>query len=195
MIYSTHHRFAFVHIPRTGGLSLTRELAWRFIDDCVVDTTWDRHPTAADMRRRIGPAWRGMFKFSIMRSPWEIIESFYRLCLRDSATTGMPPRWASQCARAAGGTFEEFVHREFLSGAIHRGGFWKTWGASEVEVFQYPGGQAILDRLGIGRQLTVLNSAPDCPAEWTPRTIDAVRMLCCEDFRRFGYQENPLGHS
>ena len=58
--------FVFIHIPKTGGGSISRALGiWSL----------SSHLTARDMRQ-IDPDWCGKFSFTFVRNPWDRIVSY-----------------------------------------------------------------------------------------------------------------------
>ena len=74
-------KFAFVHVPRTGGISIcntVRANLHRFGPDTVEIGRWlRRHPRAVDMQNVI-EEWSDIFSFGLMRNPFELFESNWR---------------------------------------------------------------------------------------------------------------------
>lgn len=88
MIISHRHKFIFVHLGRTGGRSLTLELAKDCGPEDVITPTgdfegqnvgsWRRHTKASEIRRKIGEdIWNEYFVFSFERNPWDKVLSNY----------------------------------------------------------------------------------------------------------------------
>lgn len=88
MIISHKHKFIFVHLGRTGGRSLTMELAKHCgPDDVITPTgdyagqnvgTWRRHSKASQIRDRLGQnIWDEYFTFTFERNPWDKVLSNY----------------------------------------------------------------------------------------------------------------------
>ncbi|MDH3719380.1 MAG: sulfotransferase family 2 domain-containing protein, partial [Planctomycetota bacterium] len=78
MIYSLKHQFVFIHIPRTGGTSITETLAGQCWD-ATVDVFELKHATAEDLRVRfLSDVWHSLYRFTVVRNPWDIIASDYR---------------------------------------------------------------------------------------------------------------------
>jgi len=74
MIVSPSHNFVFVHVPRTGGISIGGALA-PFADK-PGDPTIQTHDTLAALLAR-HPQAAGYFRFGFVRNPWERLVSFY----------------------------------------------------------------------------------------------------------------------
>jgi hypothetical protein len=88
MIVSHKHQFIFIHLGRTGGRSLTMELAKHCGKTDIITPTgdflgqnatgWQRHVAAKVVRERLGPAiWDKYFTFTVERNPWEKVLSNY----------------------------------------------------------------------------------------------------------------------
>ena len=88
MIISHKHQFIFIHLGRTGGRSLTMELAKHCGKTDIITPTgsflgqnatcWHRHAAAKVVRERFGPAiWDKYFTFTVERNPWEKVLSNY----------------------------------------------------------------------------------------------------------------------
>lgn len=208
--------FAFVHIPRTAGTSITHALAAR-CEDALVDVFAHKHehaPTIA-ARFRSGKEWWASFRFSVIRSPWAIIESDYRHtmhafeALHPAARLECSLEWWLRMHRvAAYRDFAEFVREEYLADGsmLRRGGFWRTWCLGPdgedlgVQPFRFERLQAewleITEAIGLGplpdlpwlNRTLPLSPAPPLPCSaWTPALVDAVGERCEGDLVRFGY--------
>lgn len=57
---------AFIHINKTGGTSVLEALDLK-----------KEHLTALEMRKKFGYRWVGMYKFTIVRNPWDKVVSHY----------------------------------------------------------------------------------------------------------------------
>ncbi len=88
MIISHKHQFIFIHLARTGGRSVTMDLAKHCGPDDVITPTgdylgqnhagWHRHASALSVRERFGSAiWDKYFTFTFERNPWEKVLSNY----------------------------------------------------------------------------------------------------------------------
>lgn len=135
MIYNIDARFLFVHIPRTGGMAITAQLL-KCYPDSYVDTTHNRHLYGVDCLRldrliRVPD----LYRFAVIRNPWKIIESEYRLCIRDIGVLHPyskmehSSKWYDKLKRVSRyKSFTEYAAREFLGrDIVKEGGFWRTW--------------------------------------------------------------------
>jgi len=60
------HKFIFIHIPKTGGLTITRQFQKKII-----------HKTALEQRKLSPEIWDEYYKFAFVRSPWSYLVSRY----------------------------------------------------------------------------------------------------------------------
>lgn len=90
---SLRHRFLFVHIPKTAGNSIQNILRDYSEDEIVAGGGQDglerfevrsaggnleKHSTLGDYDRELGAeALAGLFKFAVVRNPWDRLISFY----------------------------------------------------------------------------------------------------------------------
>ena len=98
MLVSHNKRFAFVHIPKTGGTSLSAVLkpysdehplplrvVGNFFDNRgfergpLLQTVFGvpRHAPYLDIRTRIGARIDGYYSFAVVRNPWDLVVSEY----------------------------------------------------------------------------------------------------------------------
>jgi hypothetical protein len=68
----------FIHIPRTGGVALKWALNNK-INNLEYINAQD-HSHAIERRRRLGTLWDAVYKFTIIRNPWDRAVSFYHHC-------------------------------------------------------------------------------------------------------------------
>lgn len=202
----------FIHIPRTGGISITSALAASSLHP-YVNVDDHRHDYARTIRFRLGTeSWNRKFVFSVIRSPWEIVASWYRLAKRDLAAMKTNPDFAAldnawtRYLRVfeADMDFGAYVKRDILGGIIGvaPGGFWRTWccavdGADlGVQPYRFETLQARWREIAVkcgcpAAQLPHANGTKQEPAPWTPELVAAVGELCQEDVARFGFRYTP----
>jgi hypothetical protein len=77
--YSSSLHYVFIHIPKCAGTSVHRALtALHEQRSLSIDAKrYHKHAKVSDVRRILGPAWDDVFKFSIVRNPWDLMVSSY----------------------------------------------------------------------------------------------------------------------
>lgn len=197
--------FCFIHIPRTGGTSLTEGLATNHA--AVVDVHEGKHRTAFVARTMLGEAWERAYRFSLIRSPWDIIASDYRHCMREawSITAALrmtwTPEWHSRLLRIrAYDGFADFVLGEWLcdgSPIVAAGGFWDAFcGTGDVTPIRF---EALRD------QWPTIAAKCGCPCaelphvngtwagiEWPAWLAESVGAVCAGDVAIFGFEPPVL---
>lgn len=207
--------FVFIHIPRTGGVSVAQALATRVTEHPVGATInmsgigdvpggWWRHTRACEMAPHI-PQWELMWRWAMIRSPWDIVASFRRLVERDCLAfqagplSQLPPRhgYRQFVAESVAMPFEKWVrwHFKYLTAS---GGFWRhrccgeageDLGVEPIRFNELPDRWAeICERMSIPLTPLPHVNAADGPAYWTPQAIRLVGRLCRDDIHRFGFQ-------
>ncbi len=102
LMISTRQNFLFVHIPKTAGNSIQNILREYSEDEIVAaggqdgverfevrsgDRDLEKHSVLADYARELGPdTFSGLFKFAVVRNPWDRLISFYFSPHRREAT-------------------------------------------------------------------------------------------------------------
>ena len=77
MFVSHRHKFILVHIPRTGGKSMTQVFMPHGSE--VIPGQPHRHMTCLEFRDLVGrKRWNSYFKFAFVRNPWDRWVSLYR---------------------------------------------------------------------------------------------------------------------
>lgn len=124
MFYTDYHpAFIFIHIPRTGGTSLTH--TWGMLPYVSKDVCNHKHLTAWEIKHWVGEAfWHQAYKFTILRDPWEAIVSLWRLTVASPRGRGGLD-WQQSVDKWKSGTFSEWVDYEL--GRIQPGGFVATF--------------------------------------------------------------------
>lgn len=75
MLISKRKGFVFVHVPRTGGKSITAALK-KYADDSYPE--FDRHLPARKIKSQIlHKDWDDMISFGVIRNPWDLMSSQY----------------------------------------------------------------------------------------------------------------------
>ena len=212
MILDCTKRFCFIHIPRTAGVSITRALR-EACPESDVYYHFRRHVRATGIKRMLNEAgdtnWERMFRFAVIRSPFEIIASDYRLTLLQLRLTdrGLNNGWGKRLQRMHQEPgFGPFVRREILGrwSGIMSSGYWRTWclGSQRedlgVEAIRYEKLKTewprICDRIGIRNvSLPWHNRSEEHTVQWTRNLVDLVAALCCDDIERFGYPLPEVG--
>ena len=204
MIY-IQGRSCFVHIPRTSGLSVCASIAAGCPAASVALVTayspWlpiNRHSRAVGLQYVISD-WSLIKKWTIVRHPFDIVSSTYRLIKH----TAHHPTWNDPVAmacqeRAKRHTFESFINEE-LGFLRVNGGYYRHWcmdGDANLGVvpFRYDEVDGrwgeIADLAGfssLAPRIAANQSQGDSP-QWTPALMNIIADWCKDDFDRFGWQ-------
>lgn len=122
MLVSYSHRFIFIHIGKTGGMSM-REVLLPYASEPEkfkirrppqmsgerpnpLYTVWETlllHPTARDVQKELpADVFTDFYKFAFVRNPWDLQVSMYHFILRETTAT-------KHAAVKALGSFDAFV--------------------------------------------------------------------------------------
>ncbi len=74
-VYNEKFNCFFIHIPRTGGTSISRSSLFK-------DSRYLGHRTIEELNTMMGDRFSGAYKFTIVRNPWDRVVSTYHF-LRD----------------------------------------------------------------------------------------------------------------
>lgn len=214
MLISHRHAFAFIHVPKTGGSSVSHAL-WQHADH--VDHYWANrwlakvgirvnhyapvalrkfrpHTPAAELRRNLPPGmFENLFTFAFVRNPWDLLVSYYHF-LSDAA--GHPGHTSHRRRRTSRlPDFESYVRYEIRRGKI-----------SQSRMVADRRGRVIVNFLGRYESLatdfahacrTIGIEAPlgranastrgDYRDYYSDRLAALVRDHFAEDIERFGY--------
>jgi hypothetical protein len=191
-------RVLFIHVPRTGGTSISAALE-RAYPGWVRDFSQEwKHATAARLRASM-PAedWGPLYKFAVIRDPHECIESAWRYARQESAKPlghleRDHPLWVSALRRVGGyRSFGDYVQAEWFDRptCLHTGGFLRTWchGPAGVRVFRHERlGEAwasVCRDLGIPAvELPHANGAASESLDWPPGLWREVAVRCRGDY-------------
>jgi len=207
MIISAKRRFVFVHIPKTGGTSLTQAYEARAAaDDILIGDTpkarrrkgrlaslnapgrlW-KHSTLADVA---GLYRADAFVMTLVRNPWDRMVSYYHW-LREQTFDHSAVRAAQSLSFAAflqapgvQRAMRENPYSNYVTGAN---------GMERCDLFarlEEPDDLGPLwDHLGFQLSIPHLNQS-ERDADWriyyTAETFEIVREIAGEDVHRFGY--------
>ena len=212
MIISKGRGYVFVHIPKTGGTSLSLALEQRAMkDDILIGDTpkairrrnrvkvlnargrlW-KHATLADIDGVLSPSeLDAMFVFTLVRNPWDRMVSYYHW-LQDQRFDHPAVGLSQQLG------FEDFVlhpsiRRSFKASPAHHyvtdvNGTERCRLYIRLEHFQ-DDAIPLFDHLGFSFSLPVSNQSPrsrDYQSYFTDRSRDAVASDNAEAISRFGY--------
>lgn len=221
MIISNSRRFIFIHVPKTAGTSVTRELSrlTTFRDIEVGGTQYGeklqdmfaarfdlrKHSPGRKIKAKAGPeVWRGFFVFAFVRNPYARAFSAWKfLC-----------KWRDgpHHAEVSQQSFEDFVLSEAFSAGDVEIAKPQAWWLADVEGVLLEGIDFIgrvedfdLDfefvlstitrRRAASRSLERANVSTT-PEEWrdamTPAAVASINATYAADFELFGYDRLPL---
>ena len=199
--------FWFVDIPRTSSSSVRTELgevfgqayskANLFEREFSAAQIWEDHVPALEVLKYLGPRiWKKIYKFSIVRNPWERIHSQYRYQMKAS---NIPQDWS----------FDEYIDRLSNADSADRYFRYNPLRYRMVDFLMDRNGTVLVDeivycekrtehlkkigkRIGVpslgDRHIQFANSPPFGYAQYySDRTRDKVAQLYEEDIRAFGY--------
>lgn len=207
MIISNKRNFVFVHIPKTGGTSLTLALEGRATaDDILIGDTpkAQRRHKRQQVLQAPGRLWKhsrlrdvaglypdDAFIFTLVRNPWDRLVSYYHW-LRDQGFDHP----AVRVARAA--TFAEFLKDAAVQEAVRLNDYASyvidANGQERCDLFarlEHPADLAPLwEHLGFRLSIPHVNRS-DRNLDWRiyydAETFEAVRKIAADDIARFGY--------
>lgn len=100
-VISEKQKFVFIHIPKTGGTSIT---------ECLSDTyrSGGFHSTAKNVESEI--AWEQYFSFAFVRNPWDrMLSAFWMVTKGIDGMAGPPPAYVPQRGTRRRFSFYQFV--------------------------------------------------------------------------------------
>lgn len=213
MIISRGRRYIFVHIPKTGGTSLSLALEDRAMkDDILVGDT----PKATQRRRRLktltasGRLWKhsglrdiagvlsdeeieAFFVVTLVRNPWDRMVSYYHW-LREQ-------NWDHAAVSLAKSTaFSDFIMhadtQRTIKAANYASYVTDCHGVEQCDLYVKleeldqdltPFEQHLGFSLGKVGQINRSNRDPDYRVYYDDQTAEAVAQFCASDIKRFGY--------
>lgn len=113
MLISDTHRFVFIHVPKTGGDSISAALK-PYADGLDASAGDRKHWTARRTRELLfGPqdqrCWSDYVSFGVIRNPWEQVHSDYWFCRRHPDPGPELGNWRYKVLRCKEITFAQFV--------------------------------------------------------------------------------------
>lgn len=208
MIYNMCKNFLFIHIPRCSGTSMSNALRTTFRDSLVNDDDM-KHARVPRLKKMLGDRWADTYKFAVIRSPWEIIESYWRhtKLAYNEITSTTNPFWYNHVIEVEGYSgFQEYVEKQYVQPGnvnLRNGcGFWRTFCTnlegngeegvhpvliSEVDEFwvKFCASFNIMDAPRYPRD----NMAHYSNMKWTPQLIELIGTRCKDDIELFGFKE------
>lgn len=212
MIVSFNRRFLFTHILRTGGTSvksvlrpyssqperlienrLLRAIGIRINHLTLYQRKWFRGHTPAEVARRNLPreVWSGLFRFTIVRNPFDRMVSLYHHLPRHKSGRTMREMTFEQFIRTWS-TRPEFQQKPLVTDAdgkllVHFVGHFETLQQDFSRV---------CTRIGIEAELGHANASPrrrDYREYYTPELIEIVQQAFADDLEYFGYEFSVPG--
>lgn len=217
MILSRGRRYAFIHIPKTGGTALALALEARAMaDDILVGDTpkalarrkrqkalkaagrlW-KHSTLADLDGLLPAEMEGFFTLTLVRNPWDRIVSYYHWLRGQSFAH---PAVGLAKANGFSGFLNHPQTRTTISlwpyaaymrdaGGVERSSLYARLERLDEELAPF--------EAHLGFRITPVARVNESArvADWRPSYSDAdaalVAELCAEDIARFGYDFNGI---
>jgi hypothetical protein len=220
MLISNTHRFLFIHVGKTGGMSM-REVLKQYAQEPEkfkirrpakmngdrpnpLYTVWETlllHAKARDVQKEVAPEiFDSYFKFAFVRNPWDLMVSMYHFILREPTA----PR--HEQVKAAG-SFEGFVDWVGRTADPFPKGITKL----QSEMLTDDAGRLLVDyighyeqlgedfaevahKVGIADRLPHLNRSQhtDYRAYYSDRTRELVGECFRSDVELFGYTFDGL---
>ena len=201
-----HRKFAFIHIQKTGGVSIDKLLRAVVPD---ITSCGPRHMGARRARMEIED-WDGYYRFAFVRNPWDRLVSWY--CMMDELRKlGPNAPWDGPMLRHVredAPTFEDFIKRctkKFrVQGDVY------SFTRNQLDYLADKDGELLVDFVGKVERFdedlaTVLGEIGlDVPANaiphanryehghystfYTPETESIVRARFAQDIEYFGYE-------
>ena len=211
MLVNWKKSYIFIHVPKTGGTSITQMLK-RDCDRAVLPLRmvgymfdnsghtmpeftfplfgYPYHVRARDLRRLWGDEkYDNLFSFAFVRNPWDLVVSEYFY---------IQQKWDHPLKRTVRklGSFDDYVRWKIDNNYHRNQSEWLT-DSDRTEIVQKIGrfetyesdANAILDRLGKSERVVHENAVKKDPYRtyYTDETIDLVYMMYRDDIERYAY--------
>jgi hypothetical protein len=218
MLISHTKRFAFIHVPKTGGCSVKLALEQfaddvlryrpnRWLDRCGIHVNYfapwpfkrfRTHTPAAILHRELPPdVYADLFTFAFVRNPWDLLVSSYHFLRRDHSH-----RRGRLAERL--GSFSTYVDYELRRGKLPQSRMLTSHHGRLLVDFVGRFETLEADFAAVCRHLRVVARLPhvnavshdDYRAHYTPRLAAAVADGFGEDIERFGYAfDSSVAHA
>jgi hypothetical protein len=209
VIFSSKHKFLFIHNPKTGGSSIGLELRkfhqprerTRFFKESLKkkEVGDEAHVRAATMKPlfiKNNWKWDDWYKFGFVRNPWDREVSIYYFFSRNLKL--MNPNLQKMWPK----TFEEYVHADripIVGRAAYEDQMMYFNDVDNNCLLDFVGRfenlqedfNTICDKIGIPKvKLSHINKAPhkSYVKEYSPEGIEIVRKKNQDFIKRFGYE-------
>jgi hypothetical protein len=198
MIISHEKKFIFVHIPKTGGTSISHCLKryasynvsgeYRLKGKKILHPSLKKHAQASQIKKYVSKkVWDSYFKFALVRNPWDLFVSLY---------FWLKPR--SEILKKK--LFKQFLvdfYKDLESAKLMGGG---------QTPFIYEGGRCLVDFVGsfedYDNSIKIIEKRIGVPIEtphifktnhkhysayYNSKTKRIVAEVCSKDIKNFGY--------
>lgn len=136
------HRAIFIHIQKTGGVSICAALGLPW-------ATPNRHWLARDLKGVCDPRiWRDYFKFVFVRNPWARLVSWWSMidALRPAFEAGVPYNRFQTAVLLRCKNFADFLH--FEEEVAEPGGSVKSLFRNQLDYLTDENGEVLVDFIG-----------------------------------------------
>lgn len=204
MLISHKHKFVFIHIPKTGGDSITAAL--KPFSEVVGDDLERKHLPAKEIRERFfkDRDWSSYLSFAVIRNPWEQIHSewcffqFFYSRVDELKRNGSCVGWLSEIERVGNIKFSDYVTeccRRCARLDLYVPRYCQENGKDVVKTIikfddLHKGFRILTRKLALNTQLPHENAAPDRPPYqevYTPEMRKMVRIAFGKDIDRFNF--------
>ena len=181
----------FIHIPKTGGASLTGALRQVFPDAIADGGEIHGHQYIKHIRPSF-PDWEF---FAVIRNPWDMLESYYRWLAHQKANHYF------MCSEKVRCFVEDLMSRHPVWRSLMENYIWyppgvfHTYCDEDTKVFIYSDRvfDEISEYLGVTLPSVRINHSDAARITWSQDLIDAVAERASGDIERFGFTPPKAG--
>lgn len=218
MLVSHDHKFVFVHVQKTAGISIETVLKQHFPHA----VHWHgRHGHAKNGIGDVGPeVWESYYSFAVVRNPWDRLASWYTMI--EDAQADLPFWKRSSKApfksdlwnqvRANSTDFDSFLDN--CTEPVFDLGCWKSFAYNQLDLLTDEAGKVVVDDIGrfetLAADINKVFSRLGIPGvalpeknvssargrhyslRYTPRTRALVAERFARDIETFGYRFEPV---